>query len=309
MVEHHFNETSTASPSIVLSHLAAITRRIRLGYAVALLPFHHPLRIAEEMLLLDRLSNGRVDLGIGRGHTPVEVAALCPAPDQAVDLFDDAVDVLMHAFRGEPFSLEGKYWTFPEVQIFPPPVQVGGAFYMPITSPRSIAFAAQHAIAPLLGNRSLAELRQTLAAYEQAARDAGLDEPTVRSLLDRAAITRVGAIADTFREAEEQIRVDVGQYHGSFKVNGVPVGDPRFPRFPSVWPAIDDPVEDIIYQRGVFGAASDIVDQLRELEKAGIRQVSLGMGSYLTSSAERRRRLEQFTNEVLPHVQGVALAG
>ncbi|GIW06642.1 MAG: monooxygenase [Dehalococcoidia bacterium] len=300
MVEHHFTETTTASPSVVLSHVAAITSRIRVGYAVALLPFHHPLRIAEEMLLLDRLSRGRLDMGIGRGHTPIEVATLCPSPERSVELFDDAVTVLVHAFRGEPFTLHGEYWTFPEVQLFPPPVQRGGRFWMPITSPRSIQFAAQHAIAPLLGNRPLDELKATLEAYTAACVAAGHSEEVIQSLLDRAAITRVGTIAATFREGEEQIRLDVAQFHHSFQVNGVPVGDPRFPRFPTAWPPLDDPIETILFRRGVFGTADDLVDQLREFEKIGIRQVSLGFGSYLTPTAERRRRLEQFTREVLP---------
>ncbi|MCL6649802.1 MAG: LLM class flavin-dependent oxidoreductase [Chloroflexi bacterium] len=308
MVEHHFMETSTAAPGMVLAHLAAITHRVRLGYSVALLPFHHPLRLAEEMLLLDRLSHGRADLGVGRGHTPLEVATLCPAPEQAVALFNDAVRIIQLAFQGEPFRFQGEYWSFPEVQLFPPPVQRHPILWMPITSPRSIAFAAEHGLAPLLGNRPLEELQATLAEYTRALQAAGHAEERVLQLLDRAAVTRVCIVADTAREAEAIARYELAQYHHNFVLNGVPVGDPRFPRYHQEWPPLEDPLETLLYRRALFGTADEVIDQLRELERLGIRQVTVGLGSYATPAAERRRRLIRLSKQVLPRVQHVRLA-
>lgn len=307
MVEHHFMDHTTPSPSVVLSHLAAITRRIRLGYSVCLLPFHHPLRIAEEMLLLDRLSNGRADLGVGRGHTPIEVATLSPDPDKSVEMFNDAVRILKLAFKGEAFAFQGEYWNFPEVQLFPPPVQRDVTLMMPITSPRSIEFAAQNGIAPLLGNRVMQELKDTLDAFVHAAEAAGQSGDRIEAMLDKSAITRVCVINDSFGAAEEAARREIAQYHHGFVLNGVPVGDPRFPRIAQEWPPIDDPVDAITPRRALLGTPSDIVDQLREFERTGIQNVTLGMGSYITPYEERRRRLRQFTEEVLPHVQNIRL--
>ncbi len=198
LTEHHFTEGgATSSAGTLLGHLAAVTKRIRLGYSVALLPFNHPLRIAEEMLLVDRLSHGRLDLGVGRGHAPLEVAALCPDPDRAVDMFNDAVDVIGKAFAGEPFKFDGAYWHFPEVQLYPAPYNPGMPhIYMPITSPRSVEFAARRRIFPLLGSQPNAELKETVDQYARAARDASVDEATIGRLLDHASGNKYVAFSD-----------------------------------------------------------------------------------------------------------------
>ncbi|GIW08485.1 MAG: hypothetical protein KatS3mg060_3290 [Dehalococcoidia bacterium] len=209
MTEHHFTEQAGAgSPAVVLGYLAAQTRRIRLGGAVMLVPFYHPVRLAEELLLVDRLSRGRLDVGIGRGHAPIETAVLCPDPERAADLFDDGVAVLEAAFRGDSFRFEGAYWHFPEIRIFPPPVQrrtddsSGPPFYMPVTSPRSIEFAARHGIIPLVGYREPREATEVLGRYAEAARAAGHDDARVAWLLDRVATNRFVLVADSRDEAE-----------------------------------------------------------------------------------------------------------
>ena len=71
--EHHFSEYGyCASPSLTLAHLAAKTKNVRLGTGVVVLPFNHPLRVAEDYAMLDLLSDGRVELGLGRGYQPHE---------------------------------------------------------------------------------------------------------------------------------------------------------------------------------------------------------------------------------------------
>ncbi len=162
MIEHHFREDAAGgSPAMVLTYIAAVTSRIRLSTSVLLLPFHHPVRLAEQLLLVDRLSGGRLDVGVRRGHAPIESTVLCAHPDRSVDMFNDAFEVIRPAFRREPFAFDGTCWRFPEIQIFPPPVQRIGAdggaapgsvpLFMPITSPRSIEFAVKNEIIHLLG--------------------------------------------------------------------------------------------------------------------------------------------------------------
>ncbi len=71
--EHHFSEYGfCASPALTLAALAPVTKNIRLGTGVTVLPFNHPLRIAEDIALLDLISDGRVDFGVGRGFQPIE---------------------------------------------------------------------------------------------------------------------------------------------------------------------------------------------------------------------------------------------
>ena len=71
-------------------------------------------------------------------------------------------------------------------------------------------------------------------------------------------------------------------------LNGVPVDDPRFSRYHQEWPPLEDPLETLLYRRALFGTADEVVDQLRELERLGIRQVTVGLGSSAPPAAERR---------------------
>jgi alkanesulfonate monooxygenase SsuD/methylene tetrahydromethanopterin reductase-like flavin-dependent oxidoreductase (luciferase family) len=291
-----------------MAHLGAQTKRLRLGYSVALLPFNHPLRIAEEMLLLDRVTRGRIDLGIGRGHAPLEVAALCLDPDRAVDMFNDTVEVLERAFAGEAFQLNGAYWKLPEVQLFPPPVQHRPAFYMPITSPRSVLFAAEHGFIPLLGSRERTEIQNTVDAYRDAASAAGHPPERVDWLVDRASGSRYLAWALTRDEAEDRVRREVAHFHHGHAVYQLPVGDPGFHRDVREVPPLDIPATEM-EKFALWGTRDEVVDKIREAESYGLRQLSISLDAASTDPAESRQRLIDFAHEVLPAVQDPALVG
>ncbi|GIW07687.1 MAG: monooxygenase [Dehalococcoidia bacterium] len=308
LTEHHFTEYgATGSPSVVLANLAALTHRIRLGYGVALLPFHHPVRLAEEMLLIDQMSQGRLDIGVGRGHAPLETAVLCPDPERAVDLFDDAFALIELAFQGKPFVFEGKYWRFPEIQLYPLPFQQHPEIYMVMTSPRSIAFAAQHGAIPVMGNRPSEFLRDQLHQYEEAARAAGVPDDLLAHRLSRVSAARFVAIGDSRQEAYETALREVAHYRYAHQLYQRPVGDPAFHReIREVAPVTAS--EDELMAAVLWGTADDLVDQLRALDGVGIHQVSISLDSPVTPFEEGRRRLERFAREVMPALDRAPVA-
>lgn len=122
--EHHFSTYGYLSrPLMFASHLAAQTENIRVGSAVVVLPLHHPLIVAEEIATADLLSNGRLDIGLGRGYQVYEFDRLGVKLEESRERFEEAVDILLLAFKGEPFSFNGKHFKFDETTIFPTPVQ------------------------------------------------------------------------------------------------------------------------------------------------------------------------------------------
>ena len=100
LAEHHFNSFSVC-PSVHLmgTHVAARTQRLRIGTAVTLAAFYHPLRIAEEIALLDVLSGGRVNFGAGRGFDATEFRAFGVPPEESADRFREAVEIVLAAWR------------------------------------------------------------------------------------------------------------------------------------------------------------------------------------------------------------------
>ncbi|NUU22278.1 MAG: LLM class flavin-dependent oxidoreductase [Streptomycetaceae bacterium] len=127
MVEHHFTRgfSHSSAPDLVLAALSRITSRIRLGLGVVLLPFQHPVRVAERVGTLDILSGGRVEFGTGRGASPLEYQAFQRPFEQSRQLWEDSLDTVLRIFEadGEPVTAEHEYWSVPDVGVYPRPAQ------------------------------------------------------------------------------------------------------------------------------------------------------------------------------------------
>ncbi len=125
--EHHFVDDGYLPSWIpVASAMAARTRQARFSCDVCLLPFNHPIRLAEDLAVLDNLSNGRVEIGAGMGYAPHEFRGFGLKVSHRLSLTDEGLAVLRHAFTGEKFSFKGKRYDFTDVKITPGYVQPGG---------------------------------------------------------------------------------------------------------------------------------------------------------------------------------------
>lgn len=125
--EHHFSDEGyLPSLSAVLGALAMRTSRARLGTAVLLAPLHHPLRLAEDLAVIDQLSGGRLDVGLAPGYKPSEFAVLGVPKHERGRRTDETIEILQRAWTGKPFSHAGRHFRFDEVVVAPPPVQQPG---------------------------------------------------------------------------------------------------------------------------------------------------------------------------------------
>src|SRR5690242_2161512 len=124
LTEHHFIDYGLAvDPASLAATAAARTRRVRIGLAAAILPFHHPLRLAEQLALIDIISKGRLDVGVGRGNRPAEFRGYHVPQQENRERFDEAVDIMLKAWTEERFSHEGRFFTIGETRVIPKPWQ------------------------------------------------------------------------------------------------------------------------------------------------------------------------------------------
>ena len=124
LAEHHFSTYGYLSrPLQLATYIAAKTTRLRVGTAVIVVPLHHPLVIAEEIATLDLLAGGRVDIGLGRGYQHYEFERFGLELESSRARWEEAVDIILKAFDGKPFSYDGKLFKIPETTIFPQPLQ------------------------------------------------------------------------------------------------------------------------------------------------------------------------------------------
>jgi len=125
--EHHFVEDGYLPSWIpVAGAMSAVTEHVRFGTDICLMPFNHPLRLAEDLAVLDNLSGGRVELGLGMGYAPHEFRGFGLPVSRRVSLMDEGIEVLQRCFSGERFSYSGRRYRFEDVQITPGYVQEGG---------------------------------------------------------------------------------------------------------------------------------------------------------------------------------------
>jgi alkanesulfonate monooxygenase SsuD/methylene tetrahydromethanopterin reductase-like flavin-dependent oxidoreductase (luciferase family) len=232
LAEHHFSSFSVCPSVHMVSTLAAArTRRLRIGTAVSLAPFYHPLRLAEEVALLDQLSGGRVNWGAGRGFARVEFEAFGVPPEESATRFRETVDIVLRAWTEERLSFAGRYFRFEDVEILPKPLQQPHPpVWLAASSEGAIEWAAAHGFSILMDpHSSAAELghkrrfyAERLAAAGHA--ETGRDIPMARLVAiaedaeKAAAVAKSGAlwILDSYLGTQHRPVM-----HGNFTPAGV----------------------------------------------------------------------------------------
>lgn len=196
LAEHHFQpEGYECIPNVLLLavHLSHITQNIDLGCGFNISPMWHPLRLAEDYAMADRLTRGRVKFGVGRGYHTREVESFgAPLLDQDAnrELFEEQVDIIFKAFNKPSFSHEGKYYEIPpkvqyrgyelkDITLVPRPIVLPVECWQPIQSatPRGLDFMAKHGIKGVIGG-GVAEggaMDSVIRAWQDAQSRAGLE--------------------------------------------------------------------------------------------------------------------------------------
>src|SRR2546429_8993015 len=113
VAEHHSTPLGMApSPTVFLAAVAQRTQRLRFGPLVYTLPLHHPLRLVEEICMLDQLSRGRFELGVGRGISPIETAYYGINPDHRQKMYLEALQILRQALTGGTLTIHGEFYHY-----------------------------------------------------------------------------------------------------------------------------------------------------------------------------------------------------
>lgn len=210
MAEHHGTPLGMApSPAVFLAALAQRTETLRFGAMVFCLAAYHPYRFYEEICMLDQLSCGRLELGIGRGVSPIELSFLGIDDTKVADeMYAESLEVLLRAFEGGVLNFKGKHYTFDDVPIVMQPFQKPRPpLWYGIGSPGTTVWAAQHSV-NLMSNLVPGDVRvlrdRYYAEWANAGRDP-LEFPFFGS-------TKFTVVADTDAEAVTLARSAYAMY-------------------------------------------------------------------------------------------------
>jgi alkanesulfonate monooxygenase SsuD/methylene tetrahydromethanopterin reductase-like flavin-dependent oxidoreductase (luciferase family) len=277
LAEHHFSGYSVCpSVHMMATMAAARTRRLRIGTAVSLAPFYNPLRLAEEVALLDVLSGGRVNWGAGRGFSAKEFAAFGVPVEESAARFRETVDVVLNAWTHDKLTHQGEHFSYDGVEVLPKPLQAPHPpVWMAATSESAIDWAASRGFSILMDphctNADLGEKRRHYGERMAAAGFSaeGRDIPTARLISVGRSAEQAEAVA---RRGAEWT---VGSYIGSR-------GD-------------GDPVARYVDQVILHGEPSSVVDQILALKESA-------QLNYLLCSPLSQGSFDLITEEVLPKI-------
>ena len=169
VAEHHATPLGmAASPGVYLAAVAQRTRRVRVGPLVYILPLYHPLRLIEEICMLDHLSGGRLELGVGRGISPYELAYWNIPFLEAAAMCEEALEVILRGLRGGRLTHEGRYYRFTNVPMELTPVQrPHPPLWQGVVGPASAATAARRSI-NIVSNAPCGTVKTLVEAYFEA---------------------------------------------------------------------------------------------------------------------------------------------
>ena len=216
MEEHHgIKDHYWPSPLMVLAGFATRTSRVRLGTDVVVLPFHNPVKVAEDAAMLDVMSDGRLTLGVAIGYRPDEFALFGVSPERRGARFEEQLAIMRRLWTEDAVTFDGEFFQLRDARIEPKPVQAGGIpIYIGAWGPLGMKRAATLADAWIPG--PVADLPKILTAREQyhaALRAAGKDPAAVPQPLTREVV--IAATEEKARElAERHLMVNYRDEYG-----------------------------------------------------------------------------------------------
>jgi len=223
LAEHHGTPLGYApSPNVFLAAAAARTRRIRLGPLVNVLPLYDPVRLAEEVCMLDHLSRGRLELGVGRGGSPAELALFDVRPDETRELFAEALELLLGGLRTGRFEHEGKHFRRTGVSTPLRPLQRPyPPLWYPTSSPDSVPWIAREGLRLLFAfllERHGVDAREQMERYRRLYDDHRHEPERLNGHLDEPLYGNIRhvVVAETDAEAHALARRALRRWFDSF---------------------------------------------------------------------------------------------
>lgn len=330
--EHHFGHEGNElipNPILMGADIAARTKNIRIGQAANVITFWHPLRLAEDIALLDQLSNGRVDVGLARGLYGREAANLNTLADptnqeQNRAIFEETIEVLRKAWTNRFFSHKGKFYEFPpkglkwehpmsppaeefmdmekkeinKISVMPPPYQKPHPpLWQTIDSPRSIVRAAEQRINGMFWMPTVKELKKRFELYQETASQV---EGKDKLLGEGLALVRDVYVADTMEQArEDAAEAVINNYRWICHWRGLGnLMDPGEEVKPG-----QELNYDFLHSRNLlFGTPEYVTEKIQELkDELNLENLLLWVDHNGLSHEKKMKSLKLFTEKVMPN--------
>lgn len=292
LTEHHFTQYGRPCCSLLATAIAMRTRRIRIGTAVYVLPLHHPIDIAEEAAVLDILSGGRLDFGVGRGYQPEELFAFGVDFETSRERHDEALKIILYAWQHGEIEHEGRFWTIPRREFRPLPIQKPyPPLWQPIVSPASFEEAIRFGKNAIMGSylSPLARIEASYAKWFETMDRCDAPRDSLRTLCPV-----VVHVADSAAEARENCQAS---YLWNARTFGSLI-EPGRPELKQYYANLA--FDDAFYECSLSGTPDLVARQVERLQSAGVSHIACLMNIADMDHSAVLRSMELFATEVAP---------
>lgn len=264
VAEHHFSGYGVfGRPTIVLGAIASQTSRIRLGTGVTVLPFSHPVRLAEELALLDQISKGRAIAGVGPGFAPVEFNGFNLPLEDRRDRFFEALHVMVRAWTEDTFTHTGRFVSVKNIEVFPKPYQKPYPLLAhAATKAESQIFAAKHGRPILLGRTGDEGVYVGISRYIQTRQDERHPEKDILDSLEYCGVLRHIVVSDDGAKARREALAAAHRY---VSLANKMVSSLDFLE-------AEDP-EDLLERGAIVGTPDEVMGEIDHLSQLGVRHL------------------------------------
>src|SRR5262245_48820691 len=311
LTEHNFTgESVYCDPIPFASAVAARTSRIRIGFAVIQLALRHPIRLATELAVLDNLSDGRLDVGVGHGtnFNEYEFVGYGLRSHDSRERMAETLDVLVRAWTESPLVHDGKFYQLRLPALRPRPRQAPHPpIWRAVSSSGSVRECGRLGAPILMARIPLARVPERLALYGTGLDESGLDASTRTERLRQAALWRFVHVADSQAQAEDELAAALhqGRHHSvharathnpaDFRVESTrvnPWNDPRLSDETGVRYALEE--------SSLYGTAARVSEQLAALRDAGVGHILCQMTSGEMPHTIALGSMRRFGEQVMP---------
>ncbi len=311
LTEHNFTgESVYCDPIPFASALAVQTSRIRLGFAVLQVSQRHPIRLATQLALLDNLSNGRLDVGVGHGtnYNEYEFLGYGLRSDDSRARTDEALDVMIRAWTEAPLVHHGKFFQLRLPELRPRPRQrPHPPVWRAASSANSVKECGRIGAPILIARVPLARLPERFALYEAGLAESGLDEPARRALRESAAVWRWVHVAESQRQAEEELGAALLETRrhqldarATYNPPDFRVAEARVNPWNDPSLSHEDGVRYALAHAALCGTPARVAAQVAAMRDAGTHHVLAQMSVGFLSHARVMSAMRMFGEQVIP---------
>ena len=313
--EHHFaNGAISPTPNLFAAALSQRTSRIRLGNMINVLPLHHPIQLAEQLAVLDHLTHGRLNVGVGKGSRRAEWQRFGLTPEQVNELFYEALEIIQGVWAGEPFSYHGKHYHLENIRLRPGTVQQPHPpLFTAVAHQSSVAWAAQHKLGIAEHYTSTAEAKEHFQLYRQTHTALNhSDQPALHPRLFReiyvaptdaqARAEAEPALWDHWRFIDDQLCYEQ-PYDEHLLDHPTPITDAMFRQATGNLPIVGPRTYNELAELGltIIGSPETITQRLLEQARTLDLETFVGVFAFGRLTHEQvLRSLDLFAHEVMP---------